>query len=60
MEKLTTYEQSVVNEFEYYELEAHMAMRKAESYRGEMLRVLGHKADYPLCGNRHYPICKVI
>lgn len=55
---LSKYEQSVVEEFKYYELEAHMAMRKAETFRRTMLEVLGHKADCPLCGNRHYPVCK--
>lgn len=57
---LSKYEQSVVEEFKQYELEAHTAMRKVETKRRAMLSVLGHKADCHLCGNRHYPICKEI
>lgn len=56
--KLTKYEQGVIDEFKYYENEAHVAMRKAETFRRAMLSTLGHKADCPLCGNRHWPVCK--
>lgn len=58
METLTEYEQGVIDQFKQYEKEAHVAMHKAETRRSTMLKVLGHKADCPLCRNRHWPVCK--
>lgn len=56
--KLSEYEQSVIDEFNHYEKEAHTAMRKVETLRRAMLKVLGHKANCHLCGNQHWPVCE--